>query len=157
LNTQADVELLADEVFGVDTRPESWTNNEDVESPVFVVDLWLNNELLADELFGDGGRPDEWFGATSSNPEILGRNIRHDLELLADQIYGSAFDRPEAWSGAGSIYRCSRTVQNLVRILDASYNVRPNTPESVIDYCGTVRNELLDNILPPVFDNSSIG
>ncbi len=157
LNTQADLELLADEVFGVDTRPESWTNNEDLESPVFVVDLWLNNELLADELLGDGSRPDEWFGATSSNAEILGRNIRHDLELLADQVYGSVLDRPEAWSGAGSIYRCSRTLQNLVRILDASYNVRPNTPESVIDYCGTVTNELLDNILPPVFDNSDIG
>jgi hypothetical protein len=157
LNVQADIELLADDVFGEGERPENWTANEDVESPVFVVDLWLNNELLADTLYEGETRPEGWFGATSSNPEILGRNIRHDLEILADEVYGSAFDRPEAWAGAGSIYRCDRTTQNLVRILDAFYNVRPTTPESVIDYCGTVGNELLDNLLPPIFANSSIG
>jgi hypothetical protein len=157
LNNQADVELLADEVFGEGVRPENWTANQDVESPLFVVDLWLNNELLADAVFDSEIRPEEWFGATSSQPEILGRNIRHDLEILADDVYGSAQERPEAWAGAGSIYRCSRTIQNLVRILDASYNLRPSTPESVIDYCGTVSNELLDNILPQVFDNSSVG
>lgn len=157
LNVQADMELLADEVFGAEERPENWTNNEDLESPLFVVDLWLNNELLAERLYEGSSRPDEWFGVTSSNPEILGRNIRHDLELLADEVYGSAFERPEAWAGAGSIYRCDRTIQNLVRILDSAYNVRPSTPESVIDYCGTVANELLDNLLPPVFENSAVG
>jgi hypothetical protein len=156
LNLQSDIEVLADEVFGTE-RPEAWTNNEDVESPLFVADLWVNNELLADAVLGGGVRPEDWFGATSSNPDFLSRNVRHDLEILADQIFGDGRTRPETWIGARPVYRCSRSLQNLLRILDTTFNTRPTTPDSVVDYCGSVTNELRDTILPSLLQNTDVA
>lgn len=156
LNLQSDTELLADQVFEGE-RPATWTNNEDIESPLFVADLWFNTEQLADTVFGIGERPEDWLGATSSNPEFLSRNVRHDLELIADVVFQSDRDRPEGWVGARPIYRCSRTLQNILRILDTSFNTRPTTPDSVVDFCGAVSNELRDSILPNILQNSGIA
>jgi hypothetical protein len=156
LNLQSDIETLGDEVFGAD-RPAAWTNNDDVESPLFVADLWFNTEQLADSVFGIGERPENWIGATASEPEFLSRNVRHDLELIADQIFGDARTRPETWVGARPVYRCSRTLQNLIRILDQVYNTRTTTPDSVLDYCAVVSNELRDTILPNILQNTEFA
>lgn len=152
-NTQADLELLGSLVFGTDLPPE-WTHNEDLASPTFPVDLWVNNELIASVIFEGSGRPADWFGATSANPGILGRNVRHDLEILADVYFGGVRTRPDGWTGDRPVYRCSRSLQNVLRILDTIYNVRATTPESVVDYCGSVTNEIRDTLFPPVLERS---
>lgn len=157
-NTRDDLERLATEVFGgEDQRPPEWTRNEDLAAPTFAVDLWVNNELIANEVFGGDVRPQPWFGATSATPEILARNVRHDLEQTADQVFGGVRNRPEEWIGAPAVYRCSRTLQNVLRVLDVSYGVRATTPNSVVDYCGAVTDELNDTLFPPVLEGSALA
>ncbi|HEX2620048.1 MAG TPA: hypothetical protein VHL11_07870, partial [Phototrophicaceae bacterium] len=155
-NTQADLNLLGDQVFGQELPPE-WTHNEDLASPTFPVDLWVNNELVANEVFGLGSRPEGWIGASSANPGILGRNVRHDLELTADQFFGDARTRPDGWTGDRPVYRCTRTLQNTLRILDVSFNSRPISPDSVLDYCAAVTDEIRDTLFPPVAQNTAVA
>ncbi len=147
-DARADLELLADAVFGVEIRPEGWTNNTDLQSPSFVNDLWFNNELLADAIFGPGFRPRDWIGVTVPNIEILARNIRHDLELSADEFFD---ERPDEWRGAALILQCSRTLQNILTILDRFYNLQSNTPQSVLRYCQTVEVEITDSLVNIIF------
>ncbi|MBC8170332.1 MAG: hypothetical protein H7X77_01615 [Anaerolineae bacterium] len=155
-NTQADLNLLADLVFG-EALPPEWTQNEDLASPTFPVDLWVNNELIANAVFEGSTRPDDWFGATSANPGILGRNVRHDLEIIADRYFGDARTRPEGWTGDRPVYRCSRSLQNVLRILDTVYNVRATTPDSVVDFCGSATDEIRDTLFPPIIENSEVA
>ncbi len=150
LEARTDLELLADEVLDEGVRPDNWTFNTDLESETVVVDLWFDNEQLADELYGVGERPNEWFGATSTDPELIARNIRHDLELMADTVFDPMV-RPEGWNGALPIYRCDRTIQNVVRLLDTIYNTRPQTPASVVDYCRALKTEVANELIPVVF------
>ena len=63
-DTRNDLELLADQVLGANTRPQGWTGNISVDSLSFVADVWLDNELLADAVFGEGVRPPAWIGVT---------------------------------------------------------------------------------------------
>jgi hypothetical protein len=149
--TRDDLELLATEVLGPEVRPEFWTNNSNVELQSFAADLWFDNELLADEVFGVGQRPVDWFGATARDPSLLGRNVRHDLELTADVVMGDA-TRPDGWTGAGRIFRCTRAIQNLVRLTDSIYNIQPEVPQSVVDFCNIVRIEIEDKLASEVFN-----
>jgi len=150
LQARTDLELLANQALGEGLRPDTWTFSTDLTSPTVVVDLWFDNEQLADEIFGTGNRPEGWFGATSSDPELLARNVRHDLELAADAVYGER-ERPDTWNGAPPIYRCSRTVQNIVHLLNEIYDTRPTTPDSVFDYCAAVQFEIESELLPVIF------
>ncbi|MCU0515177.1 MAG: hypothetical protein MUE40_21700, partial [Anaerolineae bacterium] len=128
---RADMELIADEVFGSGQRPELWTGSADTTSPSIIADIWFDNEQLADEVFGRGQRPADWIGATSSNPALVTRNVRHDLEVLADAVGGTDV-RPPGWTGAAPFHRCSRTVLNLVYLLETVYatgiRTAPDTP-----------------------------
>jgi hypothetical protein len=151
LEARVDLERLADEAFGEEARPQTWTFNTDLESDKVAVDLWFDNEQLADEVFGDGQRPVEWFGATTPDPELLARNVRHDMELTADAVFTTG-QRPQEWNGAPPIYRCDRTLQNLVRLLDRIYNVRPTTSQAAIGYCAVVAREIENELLPGVFE-----
>lgn len=146
---RTDQEVLADLLFGGGTRPDNWIANNDVTSPSIVADSWYNNEQLADEVFGVGSRPAEWIGATSNNAFLVIRNVRHDLELAADDLLGTD-QRPPAWLGAGRLFRCSRTIQNTVYLLETVYNTRPTTIEGVFDYCGALAGELSGQILPQI-------
>ncbi|MDX1992265.1 MAG: hypothetical protein SF029_07740 [bacterium] len=150
LQTRQDIEVLANQVLGEGVRPPNWTLNADLSTVTFAADLWFDNEQLADAVYGVGERPPGWFGATSPLPEILSRNVRHDLELMADVVFGGS-DRPDSWNGASLIYRCDRTLQNLVRLLDQIYNVRPETPQSVVDYCAAVRFETENELIAAIF------
>jgi len=143
-----DLESLADRVYG-GVRPEAWTSNADFTQQSFLADLWFDNELLADEVFGAGIRPEEWIGATTRNPELISRNIRHDLEVTADSFL-SADTRPDGWVGAPPVYRCSRTIQNLLYTLAVGFGVRPTTPESVLDYCVAVAIEIDDELISSI-------
>lgn len=146
LDTRVDLETLAEAVLGEDQRPPSWTNNRDAASPKFVSDLWFDNEQLANAVFGEGIRPPNWLGATSVNAAVLERNIRHDLELSADRFFGSR-SRPAEWIGASGLLRCDRNLQNLVTVLRNFYNISIQTPESALNYCATVTNDLEDAFL----------
>lgn len=143
---RADIELMADEAFGVGIRPETWTGNTDPETGNYIADLFYDNEQLADRVFGMGVRPDDWFGASSPTPSLIVRNIRHDLELTASEFYGSRTARPVGWIGAPAIVRCDRALQNIVLILDRDYNIQPETVEAVLDYCTVVKAEVEDRI-----------
>jgi len=147
-DTRLDLELLADRVFG-GVRPEAWNGNADFTQDAFLADLWFDNELLADEVFGAGIRPSGWIGATTRNLELISRNIRHDLEVSADNFL-SPDTRPDGWIGAAPVYRCSRTIQNILYTLAIGYGVRPSTPDSVLDYCEAVAIEIDDELIPSI-------
>ncbi len=155
LEARNDLEALANEVIGIGERPETWKGNEDLSSEVFVPDLWFDNEQLADSVFDVGQRPANWFSlpADPANTTLISRNVRHDLELMADAIFGEQV-RPDAWNGAAQIYRCSRTTQNTVRLLDTIYNSRPTTSQSAFDFCGALRTEIETDLISAVFSNT---
>ena len=148
LDVRLDLELLADRVFG-GVRPDTWSGNADFTTQSFVADLWFDNEQVADAIFGEGIRPQEWIGATTRNPELISRNIRHDLEVNADNFL-SPDNRPEGWIGAAPVYRCSRTLQNILYTLAIGFSIRPNTPDEVLDYCGAVSAEIEDELVPSI-------
>lgn len=144
-----DMETLADAALGAEARPEGWTGNADIQSGTMASDLWFDGELLANEVFGEGIRPPDWFGITSDRADIIARNVRHDLELMADREFNDASGvlvRPEDWQGASSRFRCSRTLQNVIRLarLLLGYNVI--TLESTLNYCITVQLELEERL-----------
>ncbi|MFN8371906.1 MAG: hypothetical protein U0694_03380 [Anaerolineae bacterium] len=145
LDTRNDLEFLANQVLGEGVRSSNWTGNDDLASATVLVDLWFDNEILADQIFGTNTRPDGWIGATTRNAQLLLRNIRHDLELSADQYFGSP-DRPAEWRGTAAIVLCSRSLQNIWFALGQFYNERPQSPESVLDYCRALSEEA-DNII----------
>ncbi len=150
-DTRADIELLAEQVFGGPNRPPGWTGNVSVESPSVVADLWVDNELLADQVFGTGVRPPDWFGATVINAPTLVRNVRHDLEATANAVYEVGV-RPAEWRGSPTPYVvCSRITQNLLSMFSQFYNLQPETPESALNYCGTLEAEFEDDVLEIIF------
>jgi hypothetical protein len=148
-----DVEILANRVFGGGSRPDTWSGSEDYIAEDMLGLLFLDYEQLADTIFGIdsatglGIRPDEWFGASSYVPEIVARNIRHDLEIAADTWLGENL-RPDGWVGASKLYRCDRNLMNVLLLLDMAYNLRPVTPETVLDYCPAVLGEVEDVLIP---------
>lgn len=144
-----DAEVLADQVFGVDQRPETWQGNVDLSTANFVADLFFDNEQLADQVFGTSTRPEGWIGVTTTDPELIARNLRHDLEQTAAQVIGSR-TRPEGWHGARAVFQCDRTLQNLLRLLERFYNVRPTTLDAVLDYCSVVEQEIEDELFDAI-------
>ncbi len=146
-----DMERLADEVFGSQVRPTDlgWTANVDIRSGTMSSDLWFDSELLANAVFGDGVRPPNWFGLTSSRADLIARNVRHDLELAADAVFvdptGAVF-RPEDWRGDSNRYRCSRTIQNLIRLSNVLLGVPLQTLESTLNFCASAQVELEESL-----------
>jgi len=152
-NNRQDLEALANQVLGEGARPPTWTFNTDLSTVNYTADLWFDNEQLADSIFGGGQRPPAWFGATSAVPEILSRNVRHDMELAADTIFG-ADTRPDTWRGADKIYRCERTLQNVVRLLDVIYDQQLQTQQSVANYCLAATLSAENDLAPILFSSS---
>jgi len=144
-DTRADLELLADSVFGAGTRPEEWVGNADSGSPTAITDLWFDNEVVANALYGDSARPPTWIGATVPVPAILARNVRHDLEISADLQFGGG-QRPDAWRGAAPLLRCDRSLQNTVALLSNFYNLQSDIPASAFNYCQAVAADIEDEL-----------
>jgi hypothetical protein len=144
-----DMEIVADAALGADTRPEGWTANADIQSGTMASDLWFDSELLANEVFGEGLRPPDWFGITSDRTDIIARNVRHDLELMADREFNDASGimiRPEDWQGASSRFRCSRTLQNVIRLARVLLGYELLTLESTLNYCASAQVELEERL-----------
>ncbi|HYO88725.1 MAG TPA: hypothetical protein VER79_08750 [Candidatus Limnocylindrales bacterium] len=149
-DVRSDIETLADQAFGVETRPDGWRANFDLASASMAPDLWYDNELLADMVFGAGVRPNEWLGATTTSLAALVRNARHDLELMATTVFESTA-RPDTWRGAAAIYSCSRTLQNLVSVLGNFYRILPQTPDSALNFCSALQAEIEDELINILF------
>lgn len=148
LNIRFDMEILASTVLG-DERPDGWTGNLVLSSSTYVADLWFDNELLANEIFEDS-RPSGWIGATSSNAALVARNVRHDLEIAALSVYTSFDNFPADWSGGPPLYRCTRSLMNLVFILE--YDVQ--TPDNFPNYCQAVAGEI-DTVVVSFRENNT--
>lgn len=143
---RADLELIADRVFPGAQRPTTWTGNLDYTADNMLADLFVDNEQLADQIYGAGTRPTEWIGVATYIPDLVARNIRHDLELAADEFLGFE-QRPDEWVGGPALYRCDHTLMNTVYLLDVFYNIRPRTPLTVLDYCGSLAGEVEDDLV----------
>jgi hypothetical protein len=145
LDARADLEALADAVFGAGNRPEGWTGNADSDSPSLVTDLWYDNELTADRVFGAGIRPDAWIGATTNAANVLARHVRHDLELMADFQLGSR-TRPNIWRGASPLLSCDRTLQNTLTLLDTFYSLETTITDAAFNFCQAIQADIEDEL-----------
>jgi len=133
IDARADLELLMVTTQGVN-RPVGWNGSLDVGDPSLPILIRLDLELLAGTALGANSRPVGWFGAVPSTSFNIARDIRHDLELLADELLGFN-ERPEGWTGSDPLFRCSRSTQALVNMLDRggvfTLNIDTNSP----DFC----------------------
>jgi hypothetical protein len=98
-----DNELLADQVFGVGTRPAAW-----IGATTRTPDLLLRNirhdlELTADEVFGSPDRTVEWRGAA---PILRCERSLQNVWLVLDRFYNT---RPQA---AESVLNYCRAIQD---------------------------------------------
>lgn len=149
-----DVEILADRAFPLAERPDGWIGNQDFTSESMLADLFIDNSLLAEEIFG-GQLPPDWIGVSSSVADLIARNIRHDLELSADAWIGEDL-RPDEWIGGPLLFQCSQSIMNIVYILDIQYDIRPQTPETVFDYCATLASEIDADLVDVALGGSTI-
>jgi hypothetical protein len=117
ITVTADIELLADQVYGAGNRPEGWSTNMSASDPQLPVFLRLNLEIMAENVFGANQRPPGWFGTVFSAPLAIARDLRHDLELVADQVIGAPTIRPAGWQGDNPLMRCDRATQALITLL----------------------------------------
>ncbi|MFZ4827491.1 MAG: hypothetical protein ACOYLB_09045 [Phototrophicaceae bacterium] len=131
---RADLESIADTVFGAGNRPDSWTANIDRTTATYSSDLWFDGELVANALFSEASRPAGWIGITAPKQEIIVRNVRHDLEISADDVYGET--RPAFWKGTTQLLRCDRTTMNLITLLQNEYAFEVVDAFTVVDFCG---------------------
>lgn len=140
-DVRADLEVLADAVFGEAQRPEGWTGNFDTQSGSFPPDVWYDTELAADAVLGEGVRTDTWQGVSISSAESLVRSVRQNLEVLANEQFGIG-QRPNIWRGAPVRVLCDRTLLNTIALLELIYRYDVQTSESALNYCQTLQNEI---------------
>ncbi|MCK6578682.1 MAG: hypothetical protein L6Q98_11310 [Anaerolineae bacterium] len=150
---RGDLERLADERLGLQTRPEGWNGERDSNTPNFTGNLRLDLELLADDQTGIGTRPGGYIGLNAGSPASTYLNLRFDLELLADVLLGIE-TRPTGWQGANAIERCEPLVRSLAFIVQDSLDFSiaefdPASPNFCADV-STAVNSLVEN--PPVLD-----
>lgn len=150
---RGDLERLADERLGLNTRPEGYNGSRDITSPTLIGDLFLDITLLADNQLGQSVRPEGWIGVVTNSPAISYLNLRHDLELLADTTLGLN-TRPNGWQGTNSIERCNPFVSSLAFLVEQNYDVSFTEIDPLAaDYCAQVEtavNAVVEN--PPVLD-----
>ncbi len=129
-NIRGDLERLADELLGLDTRPAGWRRTITIDSNEMAADLLLDLELLATNRWGEDNRPPNWIGDIGRSPGIYVRNLRHDLEILANLELVGREDhlidgRPEGWSGTqgfgDDLNFCPTAVQSLVMLMQQYY------------------------------------
>jgi hypothetical protein len=151
---RGDLERLADELFGLNTRPERYIGNRDVTTPNFAGDVRLDLELLADEQLGVGTRPPGWVGGTSNSPAISYLNLRHDLELLKDTVMGVGV-QITGWQGVNPIERCDPLIRSLAFLTTQAitdFSIADIDPAGA-NYCAQISeavNAVVEN--PPRLD-----
>ncbi|HLV35672.1 MAG TPA: hypothetical protein VKY59_11185, partial [Spirillospora sp.] len=150
LAVRGDLERLADELLGLNTRPPGYIRNVDPDSAVLAGDLFLDLETLANFQLGQGTRPPNWIGVVSNNPYVTWRNLRHDLELLADSTLGPDV-RPRGWQRASELHRCEPALQDLVLLLARyDFTIDDIGEQNFCEQVAAAANNLADN--PPIED-----
>lgn len=139
---RADLDILASDRLGADTRPPGWNGDSDPNNPALNEAIRLDLEALATAILGENIRPDGWIGYIVSVPLLIARDIRHDLELLADTAIGDPLVRPNGWQGDDPIYRCSRSAQNLLEVLERVYQYFPQVDFSRADACEVLEEQV---------------
>jgi hypothetical protein len=134
ISARSDIELLASQALGGNSRPPGWSGSLDINDPNLALLLRLDLEILTTVLLKTEERPDGWFGAVASTPYAVARDIRHDLELLADNVLEMNV-RPPGWAGDAPLMRCDRSTQNLVALLERGGVFTLNVDASAPDYC----------------------
>lgn len=151
---RGDLERLADELLGLNTRPERYIGNRDVTTPNFAGDVRLDLDLLADDQLGVGVRPPGWVGGTSNSPAINYLNLRHDLELLKDTLMGTGV-LITGWQGVNPIERCEPLVRSLAFLTTQAitdFSIADIDPAGA-NYCAQIAeavNAVVEN--PPRLD-----
>ncbi|MCU0480982.1 MAG: hypothetical protein MUE54_07190 [Anaerolineae bacterium] len=120
-------------------RPDGWTGAIDINDPSLALLIRLDLELLAGTLLGANTRPDGWFGAVASTNFAIARDIRHDLELLADTVLGA--NRPAGWVGGEPIFRCDRSTQALVQLLELNGVFTLQADRTAPNFCALAAQE----------------
>ncbi|MBK8134945.1 MAG: hypothetical protein IPK52_03735 [Chloroflexi bacterium] len=138
---RGDLERLADERLGLETRPDGWIGNRVDGSPTFISDVFIDLDTLADNELGLDIRPVGWIGAISASPLVSYRSLRFDIETLADATLGEGV-RPRGWQGTDPLTRCETTLQTLVTLLTVRFPnftsvIDPNQPSNEV-YCQQV-------------------
>lgn len=123
-SVRGDLERIADEVLGVNTRAGSWIGNKELGSPTMAADILADMNSLLDAQLGVGNRPEGWIGLIASSQTLSYRNLRHDVELMADVLIGEG-QRPRGWQGEDPILRCEPNLQNLVLVVKQEYKLDP--------------------------------
>ncbi|MFN8447172.1 MAG: hypothetical protein U0521_00865 [Anaerolineae bacterium] len=151
---RGDLERLADELLGLNTRPSNYIGNRDITSPNFAGEVRLDMDSLADDRLGIGNRPLGWIGGTSNSPATSYLNLRHDLELLADVTLGIG-TRPTGWQGVNPVERCEPLVRSLAFLDQQAFSdfTLASIDPGALDYCSQVTevvNAIVEN--PPRID-----
>ncbi len=151
LATRGDLERLANEVYGVNSRPLGWAGNTDPDSPLLLPDTYEDLRIIADETLGSGVRPPEWIGRQTESSVETWRNLRYDTELLADAIIPTfpsiEGERPRGWQGTDPLRTCSPSVQDVVIVLESQFADDEETPFNrelfvgEMPYCATIEAE----------------
>jgi len=153
LAARGDIERLADEELGLNTRPAGWVGNKDKTSPNLLSDNFLDLENLANEKLGIGQRPNGWLGAPPSVPIYGYQYLRFNLELLANTL--GRIPRPRGWQGVNQAELCSPELQNLVALAKQAYSFSVDTVPAGA-FCSQLSitvNNTIENPPPP--DTSS--
>ncbi|QPC82341.1 hypothetical protein G4Y79_22080 [Phototrophicus methaneseepsis] len=139
LAVRGDLERLADELLGLNTRPQGWMGNKDINSPTLLTDNLNDLILLSDDILGPSNRPDEFYASISTSDLSAVRNLRHDLEVLADVTLGVGV-RPRGWQGVElPLARCNTDLQGLVQLVDFVYGFElPISDAMGSAYCNEV-------------------
>ncbi len=116
---RGDLERLADEKLGLETRPPGWIGNREAASPTFINDLSIDVNTLADNQLGLNVRPNGWNAISiSTSGAVAVRALRANIETLADEVMGEGL-RPNGWQGTDPLGRCDTTLQTLVTLVEA--------------------------------------
>ncbi|MEZ4668359.1 MAG: hypothetical protein R3E39_10630 [Anaerolineae bacterium] len=146
---RGDLERLADEQLGLNSRPPGWLGNKDINSPTLLSDNYLDLENLANEELGVGQRPPGWLGAPPTVTIYAYRYLRFNLELLATTL--GRTPRPRGWQGSNPVESCDPQLQNLVSLVQDAYKFSPETIAAGT-YCADLNaavNGTAENPPPP--------
>jgi hypothetical protein len=154
LAIRGDLERLADEKYGLNTRPANWIGNKDVTSATLLSDNFLDLETLANEQLGIGQRPEDWLTTLPGAPIYAYRALRFNLELLANAL--GYFQRPRGWQGTVPSETCALPLQNLLSVVEFAYGTSVQEVSNTGNYCanlGATANGAAES--PPVREEAA--
>ncbi|MBI1277703.1 MAG: hypothetical protein GC179_06210 [Anaerolineaceae bacterium] len=149
LAARGDLERLADEELGLNTRPAGWIGNKDKGSATLLSDNFLDLENLANEKLGIGQRPVGWLGTPPAVAVYGYQYLRFNLELLANAV--GRTPRPRGWQGIDQTESCAPQLQNLVALAQRAYGFSTDTvpPGNFCQQLDITVNNTIENPPPP--------